>query len=69
MTEVQKSANCDLCGYFNQFIVSCQLGVRAARRDDAAAHAAVRWPIRGTGVRGEDLPHPDREQGGQGVSG
>jgi hypothetical protein len=46
-----------------------QLGVRAARRDDAAAHAAVCWPIRGTGVRGEDLPHPDREQGGQGVGG
>jgi hypothetical protein len=46
-----------------------QLGVRAARRDDAAAHAAVCWPIRGTRARGEDLPHPDWEQVGQGVSG
>jgi hypothetical protein len=46
-----------------------QLVVRAPRRDDAAAHAAVCWPIRGTGARGEDLPHPDREQGGQGVGG
>ncbi len=43
-----------------------QLGVRAARRDDAAA---VCWPIRGTGARREDLLHLDREQGGQGVSG
>jgi hypothetical protein len=24
MTEVQKSANCDLCGYFNELIVSCR---------------------------------------------
>jgi hypothetical protein len=27
MTEVQKSVNCDLCGFFNQFIVSCRAGI------------------------------------------
>ncbi len=27
MTEVQKSANCDLCRYFNQFIVSCRAAI------------------------------------------